>query len=455
MNKIKQNKISFTLILSAIVIIFSSLTILSLPVLFNYKSKVTKIEKNFYKSFKIYLNSQGKISYKPFPKPHLLVENAMLNLSKAQKENGLINTSNLKIYITLRDIYLRSFDDLVSTEISNSNLELKFSDIIDLRKHLYQNINKPIILKNCKIFLKNKKDEVVLISPTKKISYKINNKTKIKNFVIDGEIFGLTFKSDWKRSYLKPNTILHNINIFNPNIEIKNIVNFDNKHKFTAKSEIAYFQDKLNYKINFDKNKINISSPNKEKTNFNLESKIQLKPFYFEGDFTIKNKKVENIVDNILLNLLFYDENFLGNLNGILKIKFKQLKNKLIKNGETEFVINEKKIILRKAIFDLDKIGKINTNISFIEDKGEIKFISKNQLNIDNHIEFAKIFQLGSKKVKNIKQINFDLEKNVGEVDFIIKNVKINNIENNQKSDEIYLINNIHNLRSYLRKVLN
>ena len=54
MNKIKQNKITFTLILAAIVIIFSSFTVLSLPVLFNYKSKVALIEKNFYKNFKIY-----------------------------------------------------------------------------------------------------------------------------------------------------------------------------------------------------------------------------------------------------------------------------------------------------------------------------------------------------------------------------------------------------------------
>ena len=46
----------------------------------------------------------------------------------------------------------------------------------------------------------------------------------------------------------------------------------------------------------------------------------------------------------------------------------------------------------------------LNSNINFIEDKGEIKFISKNQLNIENHIEFAKIFQIGSKKVKNIKK---------------------------------------------------
>ena len=89
MNKIKQNKIIFTLILVAITVIFSSLTILSLPVLFNYESKVTQIEKNFYKSFKIFLNSTGKISYKPFPKPHLLVENATLNLSKSDNKEDV------------------------------------------------------------------------------------------------------------------------------------------------------------------------------------------------------------------------------------------------------------------------------------------------------------------------------------------------------------------------------
>ena len=135
MNKIKQNKITFTLILSAIAIIFSSLTILSLPVLFNYKSKVTKIENNFYKNFKIYINSSGKISYKPFPKPHLLVENAshLICLKKKKKKN-LINTSNLKIYISLRDIYLRSFKNFISTEISNTNLEFKISDLKEIKK---------------------------------------------------------------------------------------------------------------------------------------------------------------------------------------------------------------------------------------------------------------------------------------------------------------------------------
>ena len=201
MNKINQNKITFILILSAIAIIFSSLTILSLPVLFNYESKVGIIEKNFYKSFKIYLNSSGKISYKPFPKPHLLVENASINLLNNQNRDNLTNTSNLKIFISLRDIYLRSYDNFSSVEISNSNIDLKIDDIIEIRKHLYQKINKPIVLKNCKIFVRNSKNEAFLISPVKRIIYKINNKNRIKDFIVDGEIFGLKFKSKWKRVF--------------------------------------------------------------------------------------------------------------------------------------------------------------------------------------------------------------------------------------------------------------
>ena len=455
MNKIKQNKITFTLILAAIAIIFTSLTILSLPVLFNYKSKVTIIENNFYKNFKLYLNSSGNISYKPFPKPHLLLENATIDLNQFQEKNGLINTKNLKIFISLRDIYLRSFKNLVSTEISNTNINLKFDDFKEIRKHLYQNINKTIIINNCKIFLKNRKNEVILISPIKKILYKINNKTKVKNFNINGEVFGLNFKSEWERDYTKPAKILHNIDIIYPKVEIKNSIEFKKNNKLHGKSQINYRQDKLEYKFQFNNQKIKISSPNNKNTNFNIESIIQLRPFYFNGSLMIKNKKVEKIIDNFISNLILYDENYLGNLNGLLKIKFDKLDNKLIKNGEIKLIIDEKKIIIKEAKFILDKIGHINSIISFEADEGEIKFITTNQLTIENHIEFAKIFQIGSNKVKNIKQIHFDLEKEYDQTDFIIKNVKINDDDRNLKSNDIFLVKNIQNLRSYIRELIN
>ena len=454
MNKIKQNKITFTLILAAITILFSSLTILSLPVLFNYKSKVPIIEKNFYNNFKIFINLDGKISYKPFPKPHLLVENASLKLSGEGDKNNLINTLNLKIFISLRDIYLRSFRDFESVEISNSNLHLQISDINDLREHLYQKINKPIILNNCKIFFKNGQNDVILISPVKKILYKINNKTKVKNFIINGEIFGLNFKSAWKRNYNTPNNSTHEISIVNPNIEIKNYFEFISSNKFKGISQISYLQDRMEYFLNYNNNKITISSPNKKKNNFNLNGVIQLSPFYFESEMHIKNKKVENIIDNILLNLLLYDRNYLGNINGNFKIKLSELNNKLLKKGELDFVISEKEINLKKAKFYLDKIGYLNTNISFIEKKGDIKFISRNQLIINNYIEFAKTFQISSKKIKKVKSIDFELTKNLGERDFIISDIKIGDNESKKKFDEIFIVKNIQNLRSHIRKVI-
>ena len=452
MNKIKQNKITFSLILLAIAITFSSLTFLSLPVLFNYKSKVVTIEKNFYKNFKLNLNTLGNISYKPFPKPHLLVEKASLSLSK--ENEGLINVSNLQIFISLRDIYLRTFNNLVSTQISNANLELKLADLKKIREHIYYKVNKPIILNDCKIFIKNKEDDVILISPVKQINYKINNKSKIKNFLVDGKIFGLNFKSIWKRSYDNPKSISHNVNIFNPQIEINNIITFNKNKNFKSLMEIVYAQDKLAYEINFDNNKIIVNSPNLKNSNFNISSNISLKPFYFDGELIIKKKKVEKIIDILIKNLFLYDESYLGNFNGLLKIKFKNLDNKLIKNGEIDLVFNEKNIILKDANFKVGDIGTIYTEMKFIENQGEIIFTSKNHLKIDNYIEFAKVFQIQSKKIKNIENFYFDLQKNIGETDFVISNVRLNENIKSKKTREFFIIKNIQNLRANIRKVI-
>ncbi len=204
------------------------------------------------------------------------------------------------------------------------------------------------------------------------------------------------------------------------------------------------------YNYTYDNGVISINSPDEKNVNFKLNSNIQTNPFHFDGEIIINNKKIEKVIDNFLSNLFMYNEDNLGNLSGNLKIKFNKLNNKLIKKGEIEIAINEKKLILKKANFELDKIGNIMTNINFVEDQGEIKFISQNTLDIKNHIEFAKTFQIASKKAKKINQIYFDLEKLVYDTDVKIKNVRINNIK---KLDEIFIVSNIQNLRSFLRKL--
>ena len=454
MNKIKQNKITFSLILVAIIVTFSSLTILSLPVLFKYKSKAPEIEKNFYNNFKIYLNIFGKISYKPFPKPHLLVEKASLNLKENNLQNDLIKTNNFKIYISLKDLYLRSFKNLISAEITNSNFNFNIADLEEIRKHLYEKINNPIHFKKIKLFLKNKNNEVILISPIKSISYKINNKSKDKLFTINGKIFGIKFKSDWKRNYRSPKTSFHKIKLVNLNIEINNILKFENVKNFTNQILILSSHEKLEYNVKFNNDKIKISSPNNPNINFKVNSNIQINPFYFTGSLLIKNKKVENIVDYILLKLLSYDENYLGNLNGSFKIKFDELNNKLLKSGEILLDVKEKKINLKDARFNLGKIGILKTKIKSIENEGEIIFFTNNTLDIINHIEFAKAFQIGSNKVRNINRIYFDLKKNIGDNQITISNVRINSLNNNIDVDNFFVIKNIQNLRASIRKII-
>jgi len=455
MNKIRENKVKFSLILISLGVLFSSLTILSLPALFNFNKKASIIEKNFYKNFKLYLNTSGNISYKPFPKPHLLVENSKINLSKTYENDGLLNIKNLKIYISLKDIYLRTLKNFSATEISDSNIELEVSEIIKLREHLYKKVNNAIIINNCKFFLRNKNKEVILISPIKKITNKINNKTKVKNLLIEGKIFGLNFKSDWKRNYNNPNTSLHTIDFFNPNIKIKNEYKFENSEKFKVLTSNSILQDRLEYNLYNDNGIINLFSPSDKKNiNFKIKSIIKLNPFYFDGSLLIKNKKIEHIIDNFLVNLMLYNEDLLGNLNGNLLLKFEDLNNKLIKDGKINISVNERKVNFKKINFDLDKIGDVVSQIDIIENQGSIKFYSKNQLNIKNHIEFAKRFQVSSKKVKKIKQINFDIERDIGKSDFIIKNVKINDINEPDKFNEIFFVKNIQSLRAHISKIV-
>ena len=328
-------------------------------------------------------------------------------------------------------------------------------DIKELRKHLYLKVNKPIYLNNCKIFIINKNMDVILISPIKKISYKIDNKNKIKNFKIIGEIFGLNFKSDWKRDYKSPKSSFHTINIFNPNLEIRNIFEFENMENFKGQSNMIFSQNRMEYNLVFEDNILRFISPKQKKNlNFIFEGKAQLRPFYIDGSLLIKDKKIEMIIDNLLSKLYLYDEKFVGNLNGLLKIKFEEINNKLLKKGEIDLLINEKKIIFNEANFYLDKIGSIKTDIKFTEKNDAIRFISKNKLDLKNHIEFAKTFQVGSKKVKDIQEIYFDIEKDLGFSDFIIKNIKINRRGNFKNSDGIFVVKNIQNLRSYIRKII-
>ena len=454
MNKIKHNKFLFLTILASIFITFTSLSFLSLPVLFNYKSVVGEIEKNFYKKFKIYLKSLGPISYKPFPKPHLLIEKAEIRLKK-NNNSSIIKTDNLKLYIPLKNIYRKSTDKIISVEIVDTNINFKFKDIIYFREHLYKKINDPIIIKNSKFFLVNDNNEVIIISPIKNINYKINEKLKTKKLTINGNIFDIDFDYFWKKNYLVPNLIESKLSIISPNLEIENFLDLKNPSIINGSSEIKILKDKLNLSYRYSDNEIYVSSKIKNNSTLALNSKIKLDPFYSDSEFAISNKSVNSIIDNFLIFFFNYDKNYLGNLNGKFRLSFKNIKNTLIKNGQFNFIINEKKIEFLNSFIEVEKIGIINSKIKYFQDQGQLQFISSNTLNIDDHIEFAKAFQLSSKKTKKLKKIYFDLVKNIDDGKFIITNIRLNEDSNLINLDTPITFSNFQAFKASLRKIVN
>ena len=453
----KRKKIdSSTIVLSSIIVIFTIIVFLSLPVLFNYKSLQSEIETKFNKDFKINLKILDDIAFRVFPRPHLLIKKANLDLNVEDEKSVVLETEDLRLYIPSNKIYSKKDIIITDLEFGDLNLNLKLNDINDIRNHLYYKINKPINISNLKLFLLDNKNDVILISPLKKLSYQINEKNKSKELKLKGSIFDIEFNSIWKRSYKKPKSTSNEITLTNPDIYIKNIFLFKNKNNFNGSSSIDFLNENVSFNYKYKNQKISINSPN-EKNNqqIRFNSNIELNPFYFDGEIIFDQKKLSFISDTIIYYILNTDKELLENLNGRLDINFQKLDNILLDNGKITFSINEGKIKVLNSYLEIEGLGIINTSFNYFIKEDELFLKTTNILNINNKKQFAKKFQLNQKKIENINQIYFDFERNIDNGEMHISNIFVNSKNNQNLLEEVLEVKNIQVLKSIMRELLN
>ena len=452
----KRKKIdSSKIILPSIIVFFTVILFLSLPILFKYNNLQNIIEKKFYTEFKINLKILGDISFKIFPRPHYLVNKANLDLNIEDDKSSIIEIKNLKIFIPTNKIYSKTEINIEGFEIHNTNIYFNIKDILDFRNHLYYKINKPIYIKKSKLFLLDKNKKTILISPIKKIKYLINNKNNSKELKIKGNIFDVDYYSFWKRDYDNPNKTLNEIRLKNPNLFIKNFFSFKGKLFFKGKSSINFLNEDIIINYLMKDSKIYIDSPNQNSSQkIKLNSKIELDPFFFDAKINIDHKDTNFLIDNLLSIILNSKEEYLGNMNGNLTLVVNNLKNSIINNGNINLSIKEKVIKLEKSLFEIKGIGKIRSDFRYYENKGDLIFASENILEITNKKEFSRKFQVNSKSVKNINKIYFDLEKNIDNGEISISNIYLNKIETENFSEEYYIIKNIQILKALVRNIL-
>ena len=451
----KSKKInSAKFILPSIIIFFTAILFLSLPVLLSYNSIQNVIEKKISSEFKINLKILDDVSLKIFPRPHYLVKKANLDLNIENDKSSIIQTKNLKIFIPINKIYSKSNIEIEEIEIEKANIYFKLNDILDFRNHLYYKISKPINIKKSNFFLIDKNNKTILISPIKKINYLINHKSNSKELNIKGNIFDINYSSFWKRSYADPNNSLTDIKLKNPNLFIKNFFSFNDKFNYSGKSLINFLNEEIIINYIIKDNKIFVNSPNESKNQkIKLNSKIELDPFYMDSLIQISDKDTNFLIDN-LLYIILNSKEYLGNINGKLILDLKNLKNSIINNGKIIFSIKEQRIQLANSFFEIIGIGKLKSDFRYYENEGDLIFSSNNIFEITNKKEFARKFQLSKKSLKNINRIFFDLEKNIDNEEISISNIYFNNTNSDKFSEEYYLVKNLQVLKGLLRELL-
>ena len=455
MNKIEKIPIFVKGIFLLIVLLFSIGIYLSIPVLFNYKSIENIIETKFYSDFDINLKINGDIKYQLLPKPHLLISDSSLSIIENNNQDMLVDTKNLKIFLLSNSLYPKSKISFEKFEIQNTNFLLRLKEYNILRNYFHNSKSKPFYIKKSKVFVIDENDETLIISPIEKINFTTSKQDDFKKLNIKGNIFDLNFKSLWKKKYDSQTNSQIEIDFNEPNILIKNQLNYNNNSNFNGLTSINFLNQKIEIDYNVKNNQITLKSDNNN--NIQIDTKIELSPFNLNSFITLNKQNLNFLVDELIFSILNLNSNLIGNLNGDIKFLFTNIEHELIRNGNINLNISQKTIKASEVLFNIGKIGQIETEIKYTKENGNTIFHSSNSLFIKNKKEFAKKFQVKLDKIKDINVINFKIEKNISSGLISIFDIKINQtgdaVKNNVKSR--YNIRNSQELKSLVKNIIN
>ena len=444
----------FIFILIALCFLFG--IYLSIPVLFNYKSIENIIESKFYSDFDINLNINGDIKYQLLPKPHLLISDSSIFLGENNNKNISFDIKNLKVFMNTNNLYPKSKINFEKFEIQNTNFLIKNKEYNTLRNYFHNSESKPIYIKKSKVFLIDDNDDTLIISTIEKINFTTSQQDNLKKLNIKGNLFDLNFKSLWKKKYNSKMNSQIEIDFKEPNISIKNELNYENNSSFKGTTELFFLNQNIEIEYQLKNNIISLKSP-ENNNDIKIDTTIELSPFYLNSNVTLNRQNINFLVDELMFSILNLQPDLLGNVNGDIKFLLNDIEHELIRNGNISLNISQKTINLSEVLFNIDEIGQIESEIKYKEESGDIIFHSTNSLIINNKKKFAKKFQVKSDKVKDINVIHFKVEKNITTGLISIFDIKINQSMYKGKinGDSRYNIRNSQELKSLVKKIIN
>jgi len=426
----------FKIIVLFIIILFSFLIYLSIPVFYNYDTYDQVLKNKINQDFKINVRNIKKIEYKFLPKPYFIIHDSVINLIDA---NDIVKLDKFKVFVGLKNLHKMGEIELKKIVINKANLKFKYLDLISFHRHLQKKITKPIYIYNSNFFYYNKDEKNILISPIKKFEYFIDKKNRKKYLKTLGILFGTDYKFGWIKDYNEPNFSKSYIRFKNLNLHINNFFENDyEKNSFKSKMDIELLREKITLNYLVDKNEIEFLN-NKENLNYsNLIGKINLNPFFFNLNLNLLDFDIELFVRKLVFYLYSIQNNFHKNFNGNIKFDIDKLNNKYFKNLKFNLNFQEGKLNFRNVVLTLNKIGKINiSDVKYVERENTLFLRSKFEIIIDNQDEFYKRFQVSKANRINLSKIYSFVEQNIDKKEIFLEKIYFNNMPEINNNEDI------------------
>jgi len=294
----------YLIILISLLFIF--LFYLTIPSLYEKNWVQNTIEKKLLNEFKINFSLSSDISYRILPAPNFTIKNVKILDDNAVNPKVLSEIKTLKVFISQSNFFNKKKIEIKNVLIDNGNISIQVSDFIFFQKLFNKKFSKKRIkIKNSNLFIKESRNETLLINKINKL-YMYQDKKKYFNTIyLDGEIFNnpftLIFTKDLKN---RNNTTL----IKSQKLKLNSYNQSTNENKIiNGLSKISILNSKLNTEYIIKKKIFFFNSLNSKLFNSELEYKglLNLNPFNLNLEIDIKKLNIKKIFnsDSFLFDL--------------------------------------------------------------------------------------------------------------------------------------------------------
>ena len=461
-------------LISLIVLLFSYLFYLSIPVLYNYEDLQKDITKKLLTEFNLNAALSANIIYKILPSPNFEVSNVILSTDSDKKFNEFAQIKKMKIYVSIGKLHSQKELEIKKIIFSEANFNINKNSFYYINDFFKKKISsKKISIKKSKAFFRKSgdKNDVVALSSIQKSKIFYDERDNNNKLVIDGSIFNTQYNLNFLKNIANLSLTNFQINFKKLNIEIKNehleISENSNNSEGVASINFLGFKNTINYEINDEFILFASDKTNENNQRIYLNGKVNISPFYYNIYVDLNSINVIKFINNfykirnLLQNKILLNENF----NGKIIFDIHSVRGiKLFDKAKINIEIRNGKLMFNNSTITSEKIGKIIFLDSVIHEKDSKKiFKSKFLFDIIDQKKFYQKLQVPKSNRKKLNNIYLEIEKDLDVDDFKINKFIINkklknNLEDKTKDlTNLVNINEINKVKNWieLKKLLN